>query len=80
MLKLLIPALILMGLVFFGLAIGILFSKRKKFPESSVSKNPELRKLNLQCAKHEEYKACGLSSCCGGKVHSEIAKMKRKNK
>ncbi len=78
LIKLLIPAIVIIGLVVLGFGIGIFFSKKKKFPESSISKNPELKKLNLKCAKHDEYKASGLSSCCGGKLEQEMAKMKKK--
>lgn len=78
--KVLIPALIILLLIVLGLSIGIFFSKKKKFPEKSVSKNPELRKKGLSCVKSEELKSCGISSCCAGKYEAEIAKIKRKNK
>lgn len=70
LIKLLIPAIVILAFIVLGMSIGILFSKKKKFPEGSVSKNPELRKLGLQCSKHNEYKSCGLnSSCCNGPNH-----------
>jgi uncharacterized protein YneF (UPF0154 family) len=76
--KLLIPALIILLLIILGMSIGIFFGKKKKFPEGSVSKNPELRKLGLKCAKHEELSSCGISSCCGGRFERELSKMNSK--
>jgi len=71
-LKILIIALIILGLVVLGLGVGIFFGKKKKFPEISISKNPEMQKRNITCAKHDEYKACGLNGrCCGGVNHKE---------
>jgi hypothetical protein len=54
------------------LGVGIFFSKKKSFPETSISKNPEMQKRGITCAKHDEYKACGLNgNCCGGKIQEE---------
>lgn len=67
-LKILIFAIVIVALVVLGLGVGIFFGKKKKFPETSISKNPEMHKRNITCAKHDEYKACGLNGgCCGGK-------------
>ncbi len=54
-------------LVIIGLGINIFFTKKKKFPQTSISKNKNMRKLSITCVKHDEYKACGLNvGCCGG--------------
>lgn len=58
-----------MALVFLGLGIGIFFSKKKKFPEGSISKNEDMKRLKITCAKHDEFKACGKEGgCCGGNI------------
>ncbi len=36
-----------MGLVVLGLGIGIIFSKKKAFPEGSISKNKDMQRLKL---------------------------------
>lgn len=70
MLKVLLLAIVIIVFVVLGLGVGIFFSKKKKFPETSISKNPEMQKRNITCAKHDEYKACGLNGgCCGGANH-----------
>jgi hypothetical protein len=70
--KLLIPALVIMGLVVLGLGIGIFFSKKKAFPEGSISKNKDMQRLKITCAKHDELHACGIDGgCCGGANHED---------
>ncbi|MFO7829023.1 MAG: hypothetical protein R6V23_10405 [Bacteroidales bacterium] len=44
----------LMMLAFIALGFNVFFRKNKKFPETSVGKNKDMRKLGLSCAKHEE--------------------------
>ena len=67
--KILIPVIIILVLVVLGLGIGIFFSKKKKFPEGSISKNKDMRKLNITCAKHDELHSCGKEGgCCGGNI------------
>lgn len=64
--KLLIPAIIVLAIVILILGVGIFFSKKKRFPDGSISKNPELRKRGLTCAKHDELHPDGKGTCCGG--------------
>lgn len=72
MIKVLIPALILIGLVFLGLGVGIFFSKKKSFPEGSISKNKDMQRLNITCSKHDELHSCGIDGgCCGGAKHED---------
>lgn len=40
----------LVSLAVLGLAIQILFSKRKKFPETHIGKNPNMKGLGITCA------------------------------
>jgi uncharacterized protein YneF (UPF0154 family) len=70
-LKILLLTIGIMTLVVLGLGIGIFFSKKKSFPETSISKNPEMQKRNITCAKHDEYKACGLNGGCHGDKNHE---------
>ncbi len=62
----------LMAIVFIALGFNIFFRKNKKFPQSSIGKNKDMRKLGLSCAKHEEIKCrqkldkiTGLVDCSG---------------
>jgi len=63
----LIPAIVILVLVVLGLGVGIFFSKKKRFPTTSISRNKEMAKRNITCAKHDEFKACGQkgNGCCG---------------
>lgn len=42
------------GIAFVGFAIGILLKKDGSFPETSISKNKELRKRKIYCIKTEQ--------------------------
>ena len=55
-LKLLILSFFFIGISILILGFRIFFVKKGKFPEGSVSHNPELKKLGLECARHEEIK------------------------
>lgn len=44
----------LMTIAFLALGFNVFFRKNKKFPETSVGKNRDMRKMGLSCAKHEE--------------------------
>ena len=54
LLKVVVLSIFFLGLSFVFLGIRILFFRNRKFPESSVGKNPELKKLGLNCATHDE--------------------------
>ena len=55
-LKALIISAVLMGIAFIGLAFRILFVREGRFPEGSISRNKEMAKLGITCAKHDELK------------------------
>ncbi|PLX23406.1 MAG: hypothetical protein C0597_01150 [Marinilabiliales bacterium] len=66
--------LLVFGLISISfIAIGFnIFFRKKKFPQTSVGGNKEMRKLGLSCAKHEEIKCrreidkiTGKVSCAG---------------
>ncbi len=61
----------ILAIVVVALGVGIFFSKKKKFPTTSISKNKDMAKLNITCPKHDELKSCGLKGgCCGGIKHN----------
>lgn len=53
-LKVLILSFILLGIAFIGLTFRILFVRDGRFPETSIGKNKEMKKLGITCAKHDE--------------------------
>lgn len=53
-LQLLIISLVLVAVAFVGLAFNILFTKKGKFPDTSVGHNPEMKKRGITCAKSDE--------------------------
>jgi len=74
--KLMLPALILIGISGIFLGIRMLIQKNGKFPETEIGHNKKMRKLGIRCAKAEEIKcrneingnsihhdACGSCSC-----------------
>ncbi len=48
-LKVALISIVIMALVFLGLGIQTFFSKKKSFPQTSISKNKEMRKRNIYC-------------------------------
>jgi hypothetical protein len=54
--ELLLLVLGLLTLAILAMGINVFFRKNKKFPQSSIGGNKEMRKLGLKCAKHEEIK------------------------
>ena len=44
----------LLGIAILIMGIKVFFKKGAKFPETSIGKNKEMKKLGLKCAKHEE--------------------------
>jgi hypothetical protein len=54
--KLMLPAIAIMAAVFIFLGIRMLIQKNGKFPETEISKNKEMRKLGIHCARVDEIK------------------------
>ena len=54
--KALIISAVLVGIAFIGLAFRVLFVREGRFPEGSISRNKEMAKLGITCAKHDEMK------------------------
>lgn len=75
-----IATLILVAFCFVGLGFNIIFRKNGKFPETEISRNKDMKKLGIKCAKEEEMKIWGdrkrgngcediCSSCAGCELH-----------
>ena len=54
--ELLLLVLGILSIAIMAMGINVFFRKNKKFPQSSVGGNKDLRKLGLKCARHEEIK------------------------
>jgi hypothetical protein len=67
--KLLILSLLLLSVAAVGFGIRMLLTARGRFPETHVSKNPEMRKRGITCAQetdtgcHPMDGYAGCSSC-----------------
>ncbi len=57
--EIVIAAAVLLGLCVVGMCFNIIFRKNGKFPETEISRNPEMRKLGIRCAKEEELRIWG---------------------
>jgi len=62
-LKLIVISIILVSLAFLGLGVQIFFSKKRAFPQTHISENDNMKKLNISCAKHDDYDVKKLKSC-----------------
>ncbi|MDA3819952.1 MAG: hypothetical protein PF590_05780 [Candidatus Delongbacteria bacterium] len=58
-LKLIILAIVFVGLSVVGLGVQVFFSKKKKFPATHIGANKNMRKLGIRCATAEEGGSCG---------------------
>ncbi|MFO7869729.1 MAG: hypothetical protein R6U95_10575 [Bacteroidales bacterium] len=56
MVQVFLIALVFVGLAVVGLGVNIFFRK-KKFPETEVGQNKDMRALGLSCAKCNEMKS-----------------------
>ncbi|MCD8207735.1 MAG: hypothetical protein LUD72_07345, partial [Bacteroidales bacterium] len=52
--KVLLAAVVFIGLCVVGLCFNILFRRHGKFPESDIGRNPELRKRGIRCVNEDE--------------------------
>lgn len=53
-LKLLIISLVFILLAFAGLGIRMLIKSHGSFPETHISRNPEMQKRGITCAQHND--------------------------
>lgn len=54
--KLLLPAILIIGIALIFLGVRMLIRKNGKFPETEVGHNKEMRKLGINCARVDEIK------------------------
>ena len=52
----LLLVLVILSIALLAMGFNVFFRKNKKFPQSSVGHNKDMRKLGIKCAKHEEIK------------------------
>ncbi|MDD2594626.1 MAG: hypothetical protein PHD11_02255 [Bacteroidales bacterium] len=57
--KVLLAAIIVIGICVLAMCVTIIFKKDGKFPDGEISRNKELRKKGIVCAKEEEMKLWG---------------------
>lgn len=57
--KIFLAAIAIVGFCLIGLCFNIIFRKNGKFPDGEISRNKELRKRGIICAKEEEIKLWG---------------------
>ena len=70
--KILLAALVLVGLCVVGLCFNIIFRKNGRFPETEISRNREMRKRGIICAKDEELRMWGRKNRKGQPTCSDI--------
>ncbi|MEA3447946.1 MAG: hypothetical protein U9Q98_05790 [Bacteroidota bacterium] len=58
-LKLIIIAIVFVGLSVVGLGVQVFFSKKKRFPSTHIGANKNMRKLGIKCVGEEEGVPCG---------------------
>jgi hypothetical protein len=54
LLKILLPAIILLTLAFTGLAISILIRKNGRFPDTHIHSNRHLQEKDIRCVQKED--------------------------
>ncbi|PKP22231.1 MAG: hypothetical protein CVU05_04825 [Bacteroidetes bacterium HGW-Bacteroidetes-21] len=70
--KVILLSILVLAIVISAMAAFIFLGKRKRFPDTHISHNKEMRKRGISCAQHEsmgckpaDNMECG--SCCGKK-------------
>jgi flagellar basal body-associated protein FliL len=61
-LLILLVTVVLVAICFVAIGVQVFFSKKKKFPDTEIGHNAEMRKRNIKCAKCEELERCTLKS------------------
>ena len=59
MLKIFLLSLAVVAVCVVGMCFNIIFRKDGRFPETEISRNKEMRKLGIRCAKEEELRIWG---------------------
>lgn len=72
--KVFLAAVLFVGLCVLGLGFNIFFRKDGHFPETDISKNKDMKRLGITCAKEEEIRLHGSKpSACTGKYTDACA-------
>lgn len=71
--KTLLAAIVFLGICILAMCVGIIFRKDRKFPETDISRNEEMRKRGIRCMKEvddelflKKKKTEGAVTCDGG--------------
>ena len=59
-LLIMLVSIVLVAICFVAIGVQVFFSKKKKFPDTEIGHNAEMRKRNIKCAKCEEMERCAL--------------------
>ncbi|MCF0206634.1 MAG: hypothetical protein HUK15_04330 [Bacteroidales bacterium] len=72
MLKIFLLALCIIAVCFVAIGVQVFFSKKKKFPETEIGSNAEMRKRNIKCSRCEEFEKCNLKAAkdCSNSCHN----------
>lgn len=76
MLRVLLAAVVFVGIAVLGLGFNIFFRKGGKFPDTEISRNPAMKKLGISCVKEEELERLGRGkkhAVCGGEYSDACA-------
>lgn len=63
-------AVVLVAICFVAIGLQVFFGKRRKFPETEIGSNAEMRKRNIRCSRCEELERCALNGkheCVGNR-------------
>lgn len=58
----LLITVVLVAICFVAIGLQVFFGKKKKFPETEIGRNAEMRKRNIKCSKCEELERCSLKN------------------
>jgi len=61
--ELIIITAIILFVLIIGMSVGIMFGKNKKFPETHVGHNKNLKKHGISCAKNEDMGNKPVNTC-----------------
>lgn len=60
-LVILLVTLVIVAICFVAIGVQVFWGRKKKFPDTEIGRNAEMRKRNIKCAKCEELERCALS-------------------
>ncbi len=60
----LIVSVVVLAICFVAIGVQVFWGRKKKFPETEIGCNAEMRKRNIKCASCEELERCELAKRC----------------